>query len=148
MERRTKQPHRYRIQTKLYHVEDVLVSFGPIRLTLRQCCVLMGGGSGTLNLWRVLDVLGDAGMPGMIIRIVLASLPMLVALLVAVVKIADRYTEAWAIVLFEYLMGERVYLSHPGLCSSSRQSRKGQRQAFQETRESREKEHQEDEYDA
>ena len=120
----TKKPRVYQLQTKLYHVEDVLVTWGPIRLTLRQCFVLILGGCGTLNLWRVLDALGTGGESfGLLLRILLCCLPSLLGLLVAVAKVADRYAEAWAWVLFEYFQGERVYLPRPLLCSALRPKR-------------------------
>jgi hypothetical protein len=112
MESETKR-RRYQIQTKLYHVEDVLVSWGPIRLTLRQCFVLILGGCGSTNLWPMLDGLAGGGDIGLMIRIVLTSFPTLLALGVATVRVADRYAEAWAIVLLWYATHASVYVWLP-----------------------------------
>lgn len=104
---------KYQIQTKLFHVEDVLVAWGPIRLTLRQCFVLVLGGCGSLNLWSGLDFLTGQSSIGLVIRIVTTSLPMLLALFVATVRVADRYAEAWAGVLLSYVTRTSVYVWLP-----------------------------------
>ncbi len=135
MEKRT-----YQLQTKLYHVEDVLVSWGPIRLTLRQCFVLVLGGCGSLNLWPMLGGLGEIGSIGLVIRITLTSLPTLLAFLVATVRVADRYAEAWAGVFLHYWMHTSVYVWLPqGTLHTSKQRRKP-RQANDDTSGPRDKE--------
>jgi hypothetical protein len=108
MEKRT-----YQLQTKLYRVEDVLVSWGPIRLTLRQCFVLVLGGCGSLNLWSALSGLTTADTVSLVIRVTLALIPTGLSLLVATVRVADRYAEAWAMVLLWYVTQTRAYIWLP-----------------------------------
>ncbi len=145
MEKETQKPRVYQLQTKLYHVEDVLVTWGPIRLTLRQCFVLILGGCGTLNVFRMLDFLSGATTSGLLLRIVLASLPSLLAVLFAVVKVADRYAEAWAWVLFEYLESARVYLSRPSLHKALQPKRKKQMRSQQDDETIQQEQQEEDE---
>ncbi len=115
----------YQLQTKLYHVEDVLVSWGPIRLTLRQCFVLVLGGCGSLDLWPMLDGLTEIGSTGLVIRIALTSLPTLLSLLVATVRVADRYAEAWVGVFLWYATHARAYVWSPqGTLHTSKRRRK------------------------
>jgi hypothetical protein len=96
----------YQFQTKLYQVEDVLVALGPLRLTMRQSFVLMLGGCGSLNLWRF-----ASGTP-LLLQLALACLPLLLSALVAIIRVADRYSEAWALVLLRYLFLQKVYAWH------------------------------------
>ncbi len=120
MEKRT-----YQLQTKLYHVEDVLVSWGPIRLTLRQCFVLVLGGCGSLDLWPVLDGLTSLESLGLVLRIMLTSLPTLLALGISIARIADRYAETWMGVLLWYATHARAYVWLPqGTNASSKRRRK------------------------
>ena len=100
--------HVYQLPTKLYHVEDTLLSFGPIQLTLRQCVVLVLGGCGSLDIWQNLH-----GIIPAIIALGVAGIPLLIAVVVAGGRVADRYAEAWLLVLLEYLQCERVYLWRP-----------------------------------
>ena len=127
---------KYLIQTKLYHVEDVLVAWGPVRLTLRQCFVLILGGCGSLNLWSVLDGLTDN--PWLSIRIALAILPTLLALLLAMVRVADRYGEAWALVLLGYATHPHVSIWRPERAKIPHRNRRSQNRRNKKTHRSRE----------
>jgi hypothetical protein len=109
METETKKRRISQLQTKLYHVEDVLATWGPLRMTLRQCFVLLLGGCGSLNLWQILECLSAAGSIGSLLRMGLALLPTLLAVGVAYVRVADRSVEAWAGVLLEYVTHARRY---------------------------------------
>ena len=118
----------YQLQTKLYHIEDILVSWGPIRLTLRQCGVLVLGGCGSLNLWSLLAGLAEMGSTGLAIRMTLVSLPTLQALLVATVRVADRYAEVWVFVMLHYSMHPSISIWLPqGARRSSRRGRNRRR---------------------
>jgi hypothetical protein len=109
METETKKRRISQLQTKLYHVEDVLVTWGPLRMTLRQCFVLLLGGCGSLNLWQILESLSAAGSAGSLLRMASALLPTLLAIGVAYIRVADRSAEAWVGVLFEYVTHARRY---------------------------------------
>jgi hypothetical protein len=130
METETKKRRIYQLQTKLYHVEDVLVTWGPIRLTLRQCFVLLLGGCGSLNLWQILESLSAAGSIGSLLRMGLALLPTLLAVGVAYVRVADRSVEAWVGVLFEYVTHARRYERE----ATGDEAQPGQRRREQEKR--------------
>jgi hypothetical protein len=112
-DRREKTRPYYQLQTKLYHVEDTLVSFSSLSLTLRQCFVLILGGCGSIQVWRMLEGSLLLGQMPLLVRLIVASVPCILAMLIAMVRIADRYGEDWALVLLQYVLCPRVYLWRP-----------------------------------
>ena len=91
------------------NVEDKLINIGPFSLTLRQGFVLVLGGCIAANIWRWLSVLDQFGSVGLIIRIGLISIPLLLALIVAIIRVADRHLEDWAMVLVRYYGLPKLY---------------------------------------
>lgn len=110
----TQRPRRYyyQIPTRL-NVEDKLITFGPLSLTLRQATVLVLGGCLATQMWRILEIMMLLSTFGLIVRIVLTSLPVLITCIAAFVRIADRYCEDWAMVLWRYYRLPKVYVWRP-----------------------------------
>jgi hypothetical protein len=102
------QRYYYQLPTRM-NVEDKLINVGPISLTLRQGFVLALGGCMAITLWRWLGVLSQLGDVGFILRIVLISLLLLLSLGVAIIRIADRHLEDWAMVLWRYAWLPKLY---------------------------------------
>lgn len=111
----TEPEYRYQLQTKLYHVEDTLVSFGPLQLTLRQCVVLMLGGSGSLRVYNLLN-----GYCTGVMLLLVSLVPLVLSACIAAARIADRYAEAWLVVLLASLQHESVYLWQPFVSEKKR----------------------------
>lgn len=92
---------RYQVPTHL-DVEDTILSYGPIGLTQRQFFLLLAGlgaGYGTWKSWGALP------LPS---RVVLAVLPLLVAVLLALVRPGGRTLEATLLLLLRYAVIPRV----------------------------------------
>lgn len=127
----------YQLQTKLYQVEDVLVTFGPLRLTLRQCMVLVLGGCISMDVWRSLGSFVALGEAGVIIQWIIVSIPLLITLLITVLRVADRYTEHWVLVFYRYATTPSLYLWSPYRPARSQSRRSTARRARQQKNKSR-----------
>jgi hypothetical protein len=135
-DRREKTHTYYQLQTKLYHVEDKLVSFSSLSLTLRQCFVLILGGCASIQVWHMLEESLFLLHIPVLVLLITAGVPSILALLLAMVRIADRYGEDWALVLLQYVLCCRISLWQPyaphalnSLHSSTRKHGKRSRQA-------------------
>ncbi len=71
-------------------------------LTARQLLILALGCSLGYKLWANLVFLLTYGVAGFALRLLLAALPVLVALALAMVQLGGRYLEIWAILLLRY----------------------------------------------
>jgi len=79
-------------------------------LTARQLLLLLIGCSLGYNLWLHLGALEGLALPGQVLRIGLAMVPVSVAAVLAMISIADRPLEVWLLVLVRYWQRPRVYL--------------------------------------
>jgi PrgI family protein len=79
-------------------------------LTARQLLLLLIGCSLGYNLWLHLGVLEALALPGQVLRIVLALVPVGLAAALALISIADRPLEVWLLVLLRYWQRPRIYL--------------------------------------
>jgi hypothetical protein len=102
-------PRRHIVPTHLNLPDQVLTlwSFG---LTARQLLLLLVGGGLGGTLWQHLAVLGHDGVPGEILRLLLALLPFLLALFIALYNYAGRSLEVWLVVLVRYRLRPTRYL--------------------------------------
>ncbi len=88
---------------------DQLMTLGPFHLTLRQSVVLLVGGSLASNLWRMGEDLMSLPSVGFAIRLTLTILPLLVTVLWAFLRLADRYLESWTLLILHYLLLPKHY---------------------------------------
>ncbi len=71
-------------------------------LTARQLLILALGCSLGYKLWANLVFLLIFGVGGFALRLLLAAIPVLIALALAMVQLGGRYLEIWAILLLRY----------------------------------------------
>src|SRR5438445_644094 len=102
-------PRKHIVPTHL-NVPDAVLTLWSFDLSARQLLLLLLGAGLGGDLWKHLVVLGQQAVPGQAIRVVLALLPPLVALLLACYKYAGRYLEVWAIVLLRYSTRPKRYV--------------------------------------
>ena len=81
-------------------------------LTARQLLLLLVGCSLGYNLWLHLSALVSLALPGQVLRIVLALVPVGLAAALALISVADRPLEIWLLVLACYWQRPRIYLWH------------------------------------
>jgi hypothetical protein len=95
------------------HVEDKLIQYGPLALSLRQAFVLILFGCIALDIWKGLLWLQLSET----LRYALTALPLILALVVAFARFADRSVENWVLVLLRYWSLPKIYvwqrLPHP-----------------------------------
>src|SRR5260370_37789864 len=92
------------------NLRDQVLTLWSVSLTARQLLlVLVGAGIGG-TLWQHLAVLGHHGILGQALRLLLALLPFLLALLIACYQYAGRYLEVWGVLLVRYRLRPTCYL--------------------------------------
>ena len=116
-QRQIRPPARYQIPTHL-DVEDKIVSFNGIGLTVRQTFLLVLGWSLTVDVWRSLDSLHSLGFGGLALRVILSALPGLLSCVIAWTKVGFRHLESWLLIVFLFYTKPKLYLwrslaSHP-----------------------------------
>jgi hypothetical protein len=79
-------------------VPETVLTFGSVSLSVRQFLLLLLGAALSYNLWLHLKVL--ATLPGgQAVRLMLALVPVLVALAFAFVRLVGRTLDRWLLVL-------------------------------------------------
>ena len=99
-------PRRFLIP-KFQNVSLIVLSYGPVELTARQLTLLLLAGLIGYNVFHLL-----AALP-VVLRIVLAALPVLLLLPFGFVSIAGRTLDAWLVVLLRYRFEPRTYIWRP-----------------------------------
>ena len=102
-------PRKHIVPTHL-NLPDQVLTLWSFALSARQLLLLLVGGGLGGTLWQHLAGLGHAAAPGEILRLLLALLPFLLALLIAWYHYAGRYLEVWLIVLMRYHLRPKRYL--------------------------------------
>jgi len=92
------------------NLPDQVLTLWSFSLTARQLLLLLVGGGLGGTLWQHLAVLGHDAVPGEALRLVLALLPFLLALIIACYQYAGRSLEVWLVVLLRYRLRPRRYL--------------------------------------
>src|SRR5260370_42141707 len=105
----THTPRKHIVPTHL-NLPDQVLTLWSFDLSARQLLLLLVGGGLGGTLWQHLAVLGHAAVPGEILRLLLALLPFLLALLIAWYHYAGRYLEVWLVVLVRYRLRPTRYL--------------------------------------
>ncbi|MGH3180293.1 MAG: hypothetical protein ACRDOE_00060 [Streptosporangiaceae bacterium] len=108
-EQRVRPPVRYQIPTHL-EVEDKIISYNGIGITVRQAFVLVLGWSLAVDVWRSLDGLAHLGMAGVVLRLVVSAAPGLLACFIAFTRVGGRHLESWLLVVLLYHTKPKVYL--------------------------------------
>src|SRR5579859_7119815 len=105
-------PLRYQIPTHLNVPDKIAVSlFGlAVEVTIRQGLICLFGVGIAFHLWHSLAWLGATGTVGATVRLFLTILVILVTLLFATLRIADRHAETWLAILLEYALKPKVYI--------------------------------------
>ena len=98
---------RHKIPTGLT-IEDRFIAYGALSLSLRQLMLLLGGAAiGYGGVWQGLPALPAP------LRAVVALLPLLLALAVALAQPGGRAPESWAFVLLRHWSRPRVAVWSP-----------------------------------
>jgi hypothetical protein len=85
------------------NVPDKVLTMGSVSLSARQFLILLIGSSMGYNLWHQLHALSLYVPPlGVALRLCLALLPALLALVCALAQVAGRPLEVWCFVLLRY----------------------------------------------
>ncbi|GCE12517.1 hypothetical protein [Tengunoibacter tsumagoiensis] len=105
-------PQRYQIPTHLNVPDKIdLPLFGiTISVTIRQGLIAVIGGGQALQVWNQLNFLSYYGTAGQVLHLFFPGLIVLVTLLFATLKIADRHPEIWLALLLYYIRHPRIYI--------------------------------------
>jgi hypothetical protein len=102
---------KHTVPTHLYQPETVLTVWS-FNLTSRQLLLVLLGCGLAGNLWHDAALLGRYSLVGEALRLVLAALPILLAVFVAYYRAAGRPLEVWLIVLLRYWFHPHCYIWH------------------------------------
>ena len=92
------------------NLPDQVLMLWSFSLTARQLLLLLVGAGIGGTLWQHLAVLDHQGVFGQALRLLLALLPFLFALLIACYQYAGRYLEVCGVVLVRYRLRPTCYL--------------------------------------
>ena len=102
-------PRKHIVPTHLT-VPDAVLTVWSFNLSARQLLLLLLGAGLGGDLWKHQLLVGGPSVAGQVLRVALALLPPLVALLLACYRSAGRYLEVWAIVLLRYALRPKRYV--------------------------------------
>ena len=89
------------------NLPDQVLTLWSFSLTARQLLLLLVGGGMSGDLWHALAFLSHDTTVGQCVRVILALLPVLLALVLAWYRYAGRPLEVWCLVLVRYLRQPR-----------------------------------------
>ena len=93
---------RYQIPTRL-QTEDTVLTIGSLALTMRQSVIVLFGCSLAFVCWHQVSGLPrHLGVLGLVFQLILAALPVLIALVIALTRLQGRSLEIWVLVLWRY----------------------------------------------
>jgi hypothetical protein len=99
-------PKRYQVPTHLQVADKIAI--GPISVTIRQGALLLLGAALTYQCWHGLALLSDLSLGWL--RVVVAALVFLLAVVLAQARLSGRHLELWALVWARYIWQPRVYV--------------------------------------
>src|SRR5438309_1519357 len=102
-------PRRHIVPTHL-NLPDQVLTLWSFSLTARQLLLLLVGAGLGGTFWQHLTMLGQYGVSGEALRLLLALLPFLLALIIACFQYAGRSLEVWLVVLVRYRLRPTRYL--------------------------------------
>src|SRR5579859_3467767 len=102
----TQVPGHYQIPTHLDVPDKIALSFLGlgVEVTMRQGLICLFGGVLAYRLWHTLSWLSSYGAVGASARLFLPGLVFALAVLIAVLRIADRSVETWLSILLNYAL--------------------------------------------
>jgi len=103
-------------------------------LTARQLLILLIGCSAGYDLWLQLHVLASYAVLGVVVRAAIALLPAAASLALALLSVAGRPLEVWALVLLRYWQRPRTFVWRSVRISQQRERAAVQRYAQEESR--------------
>jgi hypothetical protein len=92
------------------NLPDQVLTLWSFSLTARQLLLLLVGAGLGGTLWQHLAVLGQYAVPGEALRLLLALVPFLLALIIACYQYAGRSLEVWCVILVRYRLRPTRYL--------------------------------------
>lgn len=107
----TQTPQRYQIPTHLNVPDKIAVNLMglSIEMTIRQGLIYLFGAGIAYHLWRSLAWLGPSGL-GATTRLLLLGIVIILSLLFATLRIANRHAETWLAILLQYAIQPKVYI--------------------------------------
>ena len=102
-------PRKHVVPTHL-NLPDQVLTVWSFSLSARALLLLLVGAGMGGTVWQHLAVLGHHAVPGEILRLLVALLPFLLALVLACYQCAGRYLEVWLVVLLRYRLRPKRYL--------------------------------------
>ena len=101
---------RYQIPTHLNVPDTIAIPlFGiTFHVTIRQGLIFLLGWSTAFNLWRQLASLSLYGGFGVGLRVFFPILLAVITCVVALIRIADRHVEEWAVIFLRYARQPRI----------------------------------------
>ena len=81
-------------------------------LTAKQLLMTLIGGSAGYDIWIHLHILLAYGLLGLLARLALSLIPAAIALSFALVNVAGRPLEMWALVWLRYVRQPKTYVWH------------------------------------
>ena len=102
-------PRKHIVPTHL-NLPDQVLTLWSFSLSARQLLLLLVGCGLGGTLFQHLAILGQYGMPGEMLRLLLSLPPFLLSLLLAWYQYAGRYLEVWLVVLMRYRLRPKRYL--------------------------------------
>ena len=97
--------HPHKVPTHMSMTDKIV--FG---LTARQLLIVLIGCAVSYDVWLHLHMLSAYGSTGMIARIVPSLVPAALALVLALVNVADRPLEQWLFVWLRYQLQPKTYV--------------------------------------
>jgi PrgI family protein len=92
------------------NLPDQVLTLWSFSLTARQLLLLLVGAGIGGDLWHALAFLGHETVAGQGVRVLLALIPVVLALVVAWYRPAGRYLEVWCLVLLRYQLRPRRFV--------------------------------------
>ncbi len=102
-------PRKHIVPTHL-NLPDQVLTLWSFSLSARQLLLLLVGAGIGGTVWQHLAFLGQHGLVGQALRLLLALLPFLLLTLLACCQYAGRYLEVWLLVLLHYALRPERYL--------------------------------------
>ncbi|BCL80879.1 hypothetical protein ccbrp13_33440 [Ktedonobacteria bacterium brp13] len=108
-------PARYQIPTHLNVPDRIAIPLLGItfHVTIRQGLIFFVGWSTAFHLWGQATGLSAYGTPGQVMRILVPVCLAMATLVVATLRITDRYVETWAVLILRYRQAPRICVWQP-----------------------------------
>jgi hypothetical protein len=99
-------PKRYQVPTHLQVADKI--ALGPFSVTIRQGAILLLGVALAYQGWHLLALLSDLGLGWL--RVILTCLILLLAVVLAQVRLSGRHLELWILVWLRFRWQHRAFV--------------------------------------